>query len=790
MLVGDAQSLGAIARLEHVRIRTRLAQHRGKPFAQYRMVVDDEQLHVLIVVRRLDRRQADLGRTGLETSVALTAVRASSEHRPGLSCGPFERVAMFKLGRVLVLFIVVALAACGGSDSSSSSSPPPASSDPSDPLVPSSTPPHSASIAAISSAYLALDQTDPVADAQALLAVVQTLADVSASGIEAPGSLWLTFDDGRTAIISTVRIGDGARPAPVSHAAATKLRALGTLLPAGRRAFVLDAVTVDQGLPSYVGRVKGWLADQGFDAVATDTGATPELYKNVKDASVLYLRGHGGVGVVKGKRVFGVSTALRTTINNLTLYQSSLDNGEMGYMFAPEPDPFDPKHPKVAIAAYLFITPDFVRRYMSFTPGSVVYLGVCNAYSPFGNDFRKALMETAHASIVLSWQNSVVTVGDGDSALYLFDRVLSSNSYKVYQATPPNRPFTIKEIFDQMSVRARDLSIYENDEDSKRAPQTLAQTLLGFEFGLGNTAPILSTLHAEYAAGYEELGLAPSISGLYLDNATNHLTLSGKFGNGPGEAGASGPREVTLDGKALTVESWTQKSITLKDVPQSGAGSDGPLVVKADDAKSNPALINEWDVVLRNYQPGTPAGAGMGSGARTIVECRITVRGSASAFRATPDAEPSLRASVNEAVVDSGACTFSASGTGRGSNYSVTYAVAGSNELPWVTPSLRANLGVLTRYAYVTGGISEGTVSFRLFAKVTAADGGGIRQSVNYDNGQSTQTVTPFDSTGAADNGKFDAAHKLLAGSFQQTLNLVTWDEAAPKRSEPDGTAR
>ena len=676
-------------------------------------------------------------------------------------------------GLLFSAVVVTALLGCGGGSSTAS-----VADEPSPPtsLQPD---PHSASIAAIEAAFRPLPHVDPAADAESILAVVRGLPDVGDSGIEEPGNVWLTFKDGISTIITTTPLVTAADRVAItqtssSRALAQRVQKLDTRLPGttpagSRQAFLLDAVARDFGLESGLDQIRPWLTAQGFDVVSTDRQVTPAVYKNIRDVSVLHLAAHGGVGLVRGQKVFVLSTGLRTDVgDNLTPYGDAIAAGDMGYIVVV--NQVLATDPTLAMGTYLYITPSFVRKYMSFAKGSLVNLDACSVFAYHGDDMRKAFMDVG-ATTLVGWDADVSMRDGRDSSLYLFDRLLSANSYAPYMVQPGNRPFSVAEVFADMQGRQRVVP-------AGTPPQTLAQSPFN-----------RATLRRQVASGYENLALVPSITGLYVENRFDRLTLTGNFGAGPGKGG--GTREVTLGGATLSVDSWSPTSIVLRDVPRSGSGSNGELIVKVDGAKSNPAWVSQWNgLVVKNYQGEYAQGKGDGT-AVSVVECTFNLRGSASNFRSELNGEANLFATTDDAVLqDSGTCSWDAYGTYFGSDYSLTYSVAGSKDLPWATIAQRANPDALQRYAYVTALISGGNLQIDLIARIRPGDGGGIVHTYAYRSGQTGSAVVPVHSSGYLYGTYFGADDAILAASNQQTLNFVTLSGAAAMQSADPNHAR
>lgn len=685
------------------------------------------------------------------------------------------RIWPFLAGAVLSL--ALSLVACGGggnADSGTSNdislSPSGAASAPT-----GDTPdPHTASFETLRAAYDQLPHTSPESDAEALLAAAQGLADVSASGIEVAGNVWMTFNDGIPAVITTKPMPDNdtnSGLAPVT-AQSTLEHALDTKLPGSKQAFLVEATGFQQ--PLYGHRlIAPYLTNQGFKVSFIEGQVGPEEFRKIRDASVLGLSTHGGIGVVDGKPTFIMSSGLDATVQNLFAYRAELQKHEMGFIIIATPTPRVPLAPLPLgnyWASKMFITPKFVRNNMTFANGSVVFMGVCDSFSTISKDMRKAFLD-AGASVVLGWDDEIVSGYTAGSEAFFFDRLLSANGYKFYKIDPGNRPFPVQDVLTDMETRQRVSTTFPDGYPTGDA-RTLAAGANRYQQGAG-----VAHLRAQFATGYEGMSLVPSITGLSVDNVLDQLTLSGNFGDGPGMGGS---RTVTLAGNVLNVLNWSSATIVANMVPREGPGSAGKLVVNVDGATSNPAWINQWNsVVVRNY---TPADGRLGDGAGTAttsLQCTVNLRGSSARFRASPNGPPVLSATTGEAVVGTGDCMWDAYGTDDRATYTNTYAIAGTKGLPWVVPPQRAFAPSFARYAWVSASIDAGRASFQMLGGVNRSDGGGLSQTVRLkSNGAVAQSISPFSSSGSTDNvtaGVFGDDDSLQAGSAQQTLNFLTW---------------
>ncbi len=82
---------------------------------------------------------------------------------------------------------------------------------------------------------------------------------------------------------------------------------------------------------------------------------------------------------------------------------------------------------------------------------------------------------------------------------------------------------------------------------------------------------------------------APRINFIWADEPQGILGISGEFGADPGVS----QRGVTVGGTSLSVRSW-EENLLQCDLPPSGAGSSGDVIVTAGGLRSNARRLAEW----------------------------------------------------------------------------------------------------------------------------------------------------------------------------------------------------
>jgi hypothetical protein len=425
-----------------------------------------------------------------------------------------------------------------------------------------------AAIDAVSDKLENLSGADADARRSEMLAYLRASPEFEASDATEDGSLWARFTDGRLLLIIANREratiddippddidegGEGessgmiAAPAagPPSH------------LPASLQARFLEGGE-PPGSPSVSSDLKSMVrARHYFLAPGAGRGSIDDL-KNVQDDGIFYFGGHGGLGQIRDlTRVFAVTSATVVSLENDVKYRDDWDNERLAYSipirsgFLPFLDSGDSLRPATGYYAF---NAKFVRTYMRFSDHSVIYMAACNSSADaafVGTFIQKG------AGVYWGWTSGFQAGVDFRASKYVFDRMLGLNRFE--RRTPRLRPFDYVSIKEDM-VR----------QNIDRSPQLLPGSYAYLTYTVGNT----------------ESGLmAPSIQYLDVDEATNTLYITGKFG-----------REepvVEINGQELDVKNHTDVLIEA-DIPPSGPKSAGNVVVWNEQRQSNTRVLSEW----------------------------------------------------------------------------------------------------------------------------------------------------------------------------------------------------
>jgi hypothetical protein len=595
-----------------------------------------------------------------------------------------------------------------------------------------------------------------------MMAAAQTLPDVQSAVLEDTTTVGVLFKDGTTLIIDTLPLNDNTVMASAtgSSTSAQKLtqpRPRDATLPTSRTAYLIDAGGLDwseANLPSPpTDAAQPWFQSAGY---ATVSGAGSFLDFGIQDASALMLDAHGGFGAIspnyksnyQGKKVFGISTNLPVTDDAISQLTDIIQDGEVGYYdwVAFRKDPVTGKV-SWNINTTFYITPEYVRKRMSFDPNSILFMNICTLMSndPAAQDMVQAFFDV-NAGAILGWDTIANAQLSVDSALYFFDRVLGagaspSGGYGAYASqydkTPPNRPFSVGAVYLEMGSVEHSYTLDFQEQlgisTAVKLNQTIMPTGWGADPTTGDAIPLGPALVANLLLkispkSTSSIALVPTISTVTLQNNKQQLILTGDFGS------SSTNKSVTIDSVPMNA-TWTSGSITVTSLPDTASGN---VQVTIDGAKSNQVLINQW-----NNVPLT-----MVTGPQTVT-CNVNLRTSFDALRQAPDQAPTTAAiTTDNVVLPNGQCSF------------VSTDPAGGGDLPWFN-------------AFAPGAPSFPDTGANVWSTASSSDGRGggtvdLSIQASY-NGGSFNFLETSATKGTGQNLVFDdAAQGLAAGSSTQ----------------------
>jgi len=534
----------------------------------------------------------------------------------------------------------------------------------------------------------------------------------------------------------------------------------------------------------------------------------------ILEASVLFLHTHGAYFGKEAPYTYVLATAYAANAANINSFYDQLISTPTNPVTYPTMVVFTYPLNYVdsttdirikSLTNLLAVTPLYVIANMTFEQNSVVFSDSCSlmrGYPPpvptpdpyaLASQAMVQAFFTAGAGAVLGWDQDSNLVQAADSAMYFFDRVLGAGAdgvpggygsagvphgYLAYPAgdssgNPANRPFDIGAVFEEMNITPRQSNdqpsaVFVNVEglapianlnlnqtvviDITQDPNTLVYT------PAPGAVPIIATLQMQLNPNDNDLtgtpALMPTIAAVSLLNNQNQLTITGDFG------GEYTNRSITIGGTDVTASAtWTSGQITINNLPLSGPGSSGKILVTIDGLQSNHLLLNQWnDIPLTMITNNGPS-------IERTVSCDIDLRASFDTLRAGPDEAPETDlVTTDNAVLENGVCEFTS-----------TNPIALNVDIPWINP-------------YTPNGQPFPATGADAYAPNPTQDGqGGGSMALSLQAGYCNQpqgglfcfldtAATPAAGPGAANQLVFsDGTQNLATGTAPQQLGSLSW---------------
>ncbi|KPK57273.1 MAG: hypothetical protein AMS21_11660 [Gemmatimonas sp. SG8_38_2] len=513
-----------------------------------------------------------------------------------------------------------------------------ADSDPFDIIVPTLTPEARLQVLDEVGAFLrSLPDLGTTAENQALLAYLTALTDIGAVGISPDQTVWAEFADGLPVIFTDSRRANNSQPAAVPQAVDTDGRtarvnsAVAQGIPNADKAYVISAIPGNQAVPL----LTGWLSASGYSIVGGGVlPGTVADFRNISDAGVLYVNAHGGQFTRAGTFVLATSDSATASETGTQEWQDYED----GLIIL--------NYDKRNGYGTWVITAQFVDKYWAFATNAFVFIDGCTSfgYGSLPTDFKNTVLAKG-AAAYLGWSGSVGEWFASEAAAYFFDRVLGANDF--VPESPPQRPFSFNKVMIWLGENG--LDFYTDPGDGATAFLRLDET------------------HA--ASGI----LVPTIKRLVMDEASEELTVEGKFG----PESADG-RKVTLGGQPAFVQSWSEDRIVLKLRAEQDAFAD-TVVVSVRDHKSNAVPLTGWK---GDFTYTVDADQIWAPGLTQEVKCRLDFRTDVHAYRENPGEAPTESKARFNYVARSSTCSFEMTGTGTNDSGD-EMSLSGKGDLQW-----------------------------------------------------------------------------------------------------------
>jgi len=245
-------------------------------------------------------------------------------------------------------------------------------------------------------------------------------------------------------------------------------------------------------------------------------------------------------------------------------------------------------HPEAYERHYAF-TAQFVHDYWGdFADRSLIFLDFCSSNSTISTSLTTELL-AKHAGLVLGWDDVTNDADAGATALFIFDRLVGANDFRTEMGFK-------QRAFDWISALS---------DCSNHSVCT------------SNSAHLVATEPApgcrnNPGACDDAFGLlAPSIRQMYVfesyarEIAPDLLFIVGLFGRDQGSGRFDPLRGVSIGGNDVPIFDWGPNLIAV-ELPHTGAGSSGEVVVRVRNHTSNVAQLTEWEVpftlVLDDFQ--------------------------------------------------------------------------------------------------------------------------------------------------------------------------------------------
>lgn len=424
---------------------------------------------------------------------------------------------------------------------------------------------------------LGAEGVSPLEFVRAVAAYIATLPEYTASGVDEESlTAFGVFANGRSHLVTRNREFDAV---PEGLAAGNRIQGLApTELPASGWARLLQSFGDWQLTQQPVYQLAATLEDPGGYALRVGKVGDARLtaLRRVSGDGFFYFNTHGGrqwkTQDLTLPRFYSLQSSTLITPGSELDPEIQADQaaGLLTYFTATTGD--EATDPITGVTRDVYdtrygITADFVKKYWSFAPNSIVFLNACFSAHTANPEGAQAFIDACWskgAGVYFGWTGRANSGTCFSSARYFVDRLVGAN--KFMKENPDQRAFPWDLVYDDMKKR-----------------------------GLTHDAATGGDLIPFPRPGNATVILDPSIRELLVDEIAEKVTLKGTFGSKEGK--------VTVGGRELTGCSWAHDAIVCP-LPLTGPGSNGDAFVEVPSElgrtrKSNVHQLTEWKVPLR-----------------------------------------------------------------------------------------------------------------------------------------------------------------------------------------------
>ncbi|MBK7890588.1 MAG: hypothetical protein IPJ84_07010 [Bdellovibrionales bacterium] len=384
--------------------------------------------------------------------------------------------------------------------------------------------------------------------------------------------------------------------------------------------------------------------------------------KNVKDADVVWMNGHGlnltyQLNPAAGSPqisswIFITGHVVRPCAQETPADCASLRAGEAANEIGRGKVPY-------GTTTNWYATPNFYTAYWTFkSVRSLVYIDACEGYTPGPDSVQlRTALRKAGAGQIFGWEKAVYNAFAAQTVRTFFDVALGAGR-NLTQETVPTRPFSVDDTYGYLDRKSL---IYDNTAAAPGVPQ-------GDAVFRTDQAPMTAIA----------LHLVPTIQEVSIDEAKARVKVRGDFGDIEGK--------VTINGQPLTNVKWDLTEI-FADIPPTGVTAAGPVEVTVDGKPSNIVPITLWKGKVHRYVTvvsrfGPP-------GLVYESDCDISFRADIHHWRSNFMAKPTRGVGPSEMVpvqqiphASAGLCRWTVSGQGELAKHVTIAAVSQANASP------------------------------------------------------------------------------------------------------------